>query len=124
MTLDKVTVVLFGTATTSPVRDFLDGLPPKIYRKAIWTLETVQLFGRASSHYFKALKNTGGLFEVRVTASRGDLRLLGFFAPGNRFVLVHGFVKKTQQTPEHEIAVALQRKSAYLKAIEGHHEAE
>lgn len=117
MTLNKVEVVLYTTATASPVRDFLDSLPPKIYRKAFWTLETVQQFGRAGSHYFKALKGTGGLFEVRVTASRGDLRLLGFFAPGDRFVLVHGFVKKSQDTPEHELKLALQRMGAYISTV-------
>lgn len=117
MTLSKVEVVLFTTATASPVREFLDSLPPKIYRKAFWTLETVQQFGRAGSHYFKALKGARGLFEIRVTASRGDLRLLGFFAPGDKFVLVHGFVKKSQETPEQELRLAIQRMDAYLSSV-------
>jgi len=116
VTLNHVTVVLYETPSgATPVEAFLDSLPPKIYRKAFWTLHTIQTLGRAHSHYFKAMKGTGGLYEVRVSAARGALRLLGFFAPESLFVLLHGFLKKTQHTPSNEIAIARQRKDEYLR---------
>jgi phage-related protein len=77
-------------------------------------METVQAYGRASSQYFKSLAGTGGLYEIRVNAHHGDLRLLGFFAPRSQFVLTHGFLKKTQSTPLREIAVAQHRRKDYL----------
>ena len=114
MTLNRVTVVFYiAPSGACPVRDFLGALPPKIYRKALWTLQTVQTFGRAGSHYFKALSGTRGLYEVRVTASRGDLRLLGFFATGDLFILAHGFMKKSTSTPRSDIQVALDRRREY-----------
>lgn len=110
-----IEVEFYETAVgTSPVCEFLDSLPPKAYRKAFWTLEVVQAYGRVSSQYFKALSGTDGLYEVRVTFSRNDLRLIGFFEHGNLLVLAHGFFKKSQQTPVHEITVAQDRRRDYL----------
>ena len=119
MTIQCVEVVFYVLpAGGCPVRDFLDGLPPKVCRKAFWTLEAVQAFGRASSQYFKCLVGTDGLYEVRVTAHRGDLRLIGFFGPRSKFILLNGFLKKTQETPQREIAVAQQRRKDYLARCE------
>lgn len=116
MTLDKVDIEFYETGSTCPVRDFLDALPPKAYRKAFWTISTVQSFTRASSHYFKKLVGTNGLYEIRVTYSRNDMRLIGFFAPGEKFIIVHAFFKKTQETPGRDIELSMFRKSEYLKS--------
>lgn len=55
------------------------------------------------------LKN--GLYEVRTQLSTRICRVL-FALYGTRMVLLHGFVKKTQETPKHEMDVALDRKKA------------
>ena len=48
------------------------------------------------------------LWEIRSTISQGIVRI--FFTIENNFlILLHGFVKKTQKTPEQELAVALAR---------------
>lgn len=116
MTIKCVEVVFYTLpAGACPVKDFLDTLPPKIYRKAFWTLDVLQQFGRASAHYFKHLTGTRGLYEVRVNAHRGDLRILGFFTDNGLFVLTNGFLKRAMETPRREIDLAEQRKRDYLE---------
>ncbi len=45
-------------------------------------------------------------------------RLLYFPAPGRKFVMLHGFVKKTQKTPPKEIEIAEQRMRDYTNRLE------
>jgi len=50
-----------------------------------------------------------GLFEVRVSVGRIEVRLLYAFFPGKRIVLLHGFQKKTRTTPARELKTARAR---------------
>ena len=53
-------------------------------------------------------KMGNNLWEIRSTISQGIVRI--FFTIENNFlILLHGFVKKTQKTPEQELAVAATR---------------
>lgn len=49
-----------------------------------------------------------GLWEVRSTITDGIARVI-FYVEDDRMVLLHGFVKKTQKTPDREIKLALKR---------------
>lgn len=57
----------------------------------------------------------GKIWEVRVEHDKVQRRLLYFPAPGRRFVMLHGFTKKTQKTPQKEIEVAEQRMKDYME---------
>ncbi|OAD20621.1 protein containing DUF891, partial [Candidatus Thiomargarita nelsonii] len=37
-----------------------------------------------------------------------------FFIHNNKIVLLHGFIKKTQQTPKEDIELALTRKTTFM----------
>jgi len=50
----------------------------------------------------------GGLWEVRSRLGERIARVM-FCVEGGTMVLLHGFVKKTQKTPKHELDVALKR---------------
>ena len=52
---------------------------------------------------------TSALWEMRMTGRDGISRALYVTAPERRAVVVRAFVKKTQQTPKREIALALRR---------------
>lgn len=64
--------------------------------------------------YFKKLEGTDNLWEVRAEFGGDAFRLLGFWDAGSFVILTNGFVKKTQKTPEREIAMAEQRKRDHL----------
>jgi phage-related protein len=48
----------------------------------------------------------GGLFELRISGSEGIARVFFCLQIGKRVVLLHGFIKKTQDTPKSELAKA------------------
>ncbi|MBL8142347.1 MAG: type II toxin-antitoxin system RelE/ParE family toxin [Acidobacteria bacterium] len=50
-----------------------------------------------------------GLFELRLKAAEGTARVFYCTVVDRRIVVLHQFVKKTQQTPRRELAVARRR---------------
>jgi phage-related protein len=56
----------------------------------------------------------GGLFELRPRGREGVGRAIYCFAVGQRVVILHAFVKKTQETPEHDLKIALKRMKEVL----------
>lgn len=50
-----------------------------------------------------------GLFELRARGLAGIGRAFYCFVAGRRVVVVHAFVKKTQQTPDRELRIARRR---------------
>ena len=57
--------------------------------------------------YTKAMG--GGLFEIRARGREGIGRAFYCCMKGNRVVILHGFVKKTQATPVKDLRLAKQR---------------
>ena len=64
--------------------------------------------------YFKKLEGTDDLWEVRAEFGGDAFRLLGFWDAGRLIILTNGFAKKTQKTPERELALAAQRERDHL----------
>ena len=62
----------------------------------------------------RALGN--GLFEIRLRGREGIGRAFFCTVIGQRIVILHSFVKKTQKTPKREIDKALQR----LQEVKAH----
>ena len=50
-----------------------------------------------------------GLFELRIKGKEGIARIFYCTLVGQRIVLLHGFVKKTQKTPPKELRLAKRR---------------
>ena len=51
----------------------------------------------------------GGLFELRPRGRSGIGRALYCFLVGQRVVILHAFIKKSQRTPDHELKIAQKR---------------
>ena len=51
----------------------------------------------------------GGLFELRARGREGIGRALYCFVVGQRVVVLHAFIKKTQSTPQHDLDIARKR---------------
>ena len=56
-----------------------------------------------------------GIFELRAKVGTNISRVMYFFVIGNRAVLTHGFIKKTQKTPPREIERAKNIRDDYMK---------
>jgi phage-related protein len=51
----------------------------------------------------------GGLFELRPRGREGVGRAFYCYVAGRRVVILHAFVKKTQETPEQDLRIARRR---------------
>lgn len=91
-----------------PVRDFLRKMLAAEDRKAVGKdIRTVEYGWPIGMPVCKDLKD--GLLEVRTELHGRTCRIL-FGIYGRRMILFHGFVKKTQKTPQREFETALARK--------------
>lgn len=87
----------------------------KVKDKMIWTLKLVEELPFVPEKYLKHLTGAEGLYEIRVQAGNGIFRIFCIFDDGRLVVLLNAFQKKTQKTPEKEIARALKIKNEYYE---------
>lgn len=97
---------------------FYNNLNAKVQKKIIWTLKILEEIDRVPEVYLKHLKNTTGLYEIRVQVGSNIFRIFCFFDLDNLVVIGHGFQKKTQKTPKQQIKRAEQIKQEYYDSKE------
>lgn len=95
---------------------FYENQTDKVKRKIIWTLKVIEEIDRIPEIYLKHLKNTTGLYEIRVQVGNNIFRIFCFFDFDNVVVVGHGFQKKTQKTPKQQIEQAEQVKKEYYES--------
>lgn len=95
-----------------PVKTFIDSLPEKMRAKNMREISLLEEFGtNMPAPYVKQLrgKDNDGLWELRVKLSSDITRIFYFYPEGNRILLLHGFLKKTESTPPAELKTAQTR---------------
>jgi phage-related protein len=93
-----------------PVREFLDALPTPDRAAVLRNLSLLQEFGlNVGAPLVRAVRGRRKLWELRVRATRGAIRVFYFAHTRRRFVVLHGFVKKSQKTPAKELDIAERR---------------
>lgn len=85
----------------------------RVKEKIIWTIRLVEEIETVPSVYLKNITGTDGLYEIRIQAGSDIFRIFCFFDKENLIVIGNGFQKKTQRTPNNEIAKAIQIKFNY-----------
>lgn len=101
-----------------PVEGFLVSLSEKDRARIAWTINLLEEYGlQLGSPYVKHLR--GKLWELRIHAGRKAYRIIYFAYVGHRFILLHGFLKKTQKTPRRELEIAKGRMADFLTREEG-----
>lgn len=86
----------------------------KTQEKIEYVLDLVRFEKQVPIKFFKFLEGTDGIFEIRVTTTFKNIRILCFFDKGELVVLTNCFLKKTQKTPRKEIKIAEKLKNEYL----------
>jgi phage-related protein len=95
------------TGGSEPVLDWLRDLPPNDRRTIGVDLATVQFGWPIGMPLCRPLG--GGLWEVRSSLPSRRIARLLFFVDDGRIGVVHGFIKKTQKTPENDLEIARNR---------------
>ena len=95
-----------------PAKEFILTLPLKMRAKISRIITLLEENGnQLRAPYSKHL--TDGIFELRAQAGSDISRVLYFYIVGNKAILTHGFIKKTQKTPASEIEKAKQYRKAH-----------
>ena len=100
-----------------PAEEFIDSLDIKMRAKVFGRLELLEAHGaRLGMPFSRHLDD--GIFELRAVMGGNITRILYFFVVGERVILTHGFVKKTQKTPPRELERAKRIRSDWRKRNE------
>lgn len=105
----KTQILYYGEPETSnPVKRFIDSLQKRQKAKVFRIFEAIEQYGlEVVSPHIKQLKSTP-LWEIRLLG-QDNIRLLYVIRTKNMVIILHGFVKKTQKTPQKEINTAMKR---------------
>ena len=98
-------VKFYTTGSASPVIEFIDSLPVNHQAKILKYIDFLrQHQGVLDEPYSKHIK--GKMRELRVDFGKNRYRLFYFTFIHQTIVILHGFIKRTTQTPLLEIKIA------------------
>ena len=112
----RIQAIFFRTeAGGEPVRAWLKGLPSNEDRKRIGEdIKTVEFGWPVGMPVCRPLGD--GLYEVRTTLSQNRIaRVFFYIDQRDQMILLHGFIKKTQRTPDEDMKLARRNKSQHEK---------
>jgi phage-related protein len=93
--------------------DFYNAQKSKVQDKIDFVIGLVRSLRFVPEKFLKHLEGTEGLYEMRIKVGSNIFRVFCFFDEGNLVVLLGGFQKKTDKTPQREIASAEKLKKEY-----------
>jgi phage-related protein len=106
----------YRTATgAEPVRKWLKALSREDKRIVGTDIATVEFGWPVGMPTCRPLASRRGLLEVRSSLTQNRIARVLFCIHQRQMVLLHGFIKKTQQTPENDLDLAVKRQ----KEVEG-----
>lgn len=98
-----------------PVLEWIEQMTPKERALALLHIEQLALLGTEARP--PLVKSLGGkLYELRWKARDKQHRIAYFAAVGRRFVLLHGFIKKSRATPREDLELARSRMREYERS--------
>lgn len=114
----RVPAIFFRTeAGAEPVREWLKSLPYPEDRKRVGAdIATVEFGWPIGMPVCRPLG--GGLYEVRTDLERNRIaRVLFYIDARGHMVLLHGFMKKAQKTPDEDLRLARARKRQHERGL-------
>ena len=99
--------------------DFYSVQEPKVQQKIEFVLDLVRFERQVPIKFFKRLKGSEGICEIRVITAFRSIRILCFLEGADLVILLNSFIKKTQKTPRKEIKLAEKLKKEYLRTKNG-----
>src|ERR1700722_20876403 len=106
--------VFYRTAAGSePVRGWLKALSSDDKRIIGQDIATVEFGWPIGMPTCRSLTSRRGLWEVRSSLTGNRISRVLFFISAGQMILLHGFIKKSQQTPDGDLDVAVNRKKEF-----------
>jgi len=98
--------------------EFLSNQTQKVQDKIYKILEAIETLERIPTNYLKLIVGTNGLYEARIQLGNNIWRVFCFFDGDRLVILLNGFQKKKQKTPQGEIEKALKLMREYYESKE------
>ena len=114
----RVPALFFRTeAGGEPVRDWLKGLPSPEDRKRIGeNIKTVEFGWPIGMPVSRPMGH--GIYEVRTNLAQNRIaRVLFYIDKKGRMALLHGFIKKTQKTPDGDLELAKSNQAKHQRGL-------
>ena len=106
-------VVFYRSGTgNEPVREWLKGLSREEKRQIGEDIKTAQIGWPMGMPLIRKIDKD--LWEVRTRLEKGFARVF-FTVDGEYMILLHGFIKKSQKTPQNELKTAVRRLRNYRR---------
>lgn len=114
-------VINFDYYDWDEFEEYLDSLSDKDAAKLLAVINNIEEKGLAIAERQKWIKKlTSNLYEIRSKRSSNIHRAIYFHWENNKYIITHGFTKKTQNTPKREIEKGIRRRDIYERRH--HHE--
>ena len=98
---------------------FFEKQTEKVKAKIHKILNLIEYQQIIPSKYFKHIEGTNGLYEARISLGSDIWRVFCFFDEGRLVILLNGFQKKSQKTPQSEIEKELRLMTEYYNEKKG-----
>lgn len=101
-----------------PVKNFIKSLPCKLQAKAYFDIKLLQEHGQnLREPYVKSIKGIENkdLFELRIKFSNDIARIFYFVYIDNKYILLNGFMKKSQKISKTELKRARKYMQDYIR---------
>ena len=108
--MEKILAVAFYRTASGmePVRDWIRSLSAEDRKVIGFDLRMVEVGWPVGMPLCRPMGD--GLWEVRSSLRGNRISRILFCAAGGRMVLLHGFIKKTQRTPDADLRLTMRRK--------------
>jgi phage-related protein len=93
------------------LEEWFETIPADIKAKVLSIVDMLVIFGphNIREPYVKHVEGQRKLFEIRAKGKDGIARVFYCTISGQKIILLHGFIKKTDKTPKKEIDIAVKR---------------
>ncbi len=114
----RVPAIFYCTeAGGEPVREWLRGLSPEDRKRIGEDVKTVEFGWPIGMPVCKPLGD--GIYEVRTSLAQNRIaRVLFYIDKKGRMILLHGFIKKTQKTPDEDLELARRNKNKHQRGLQ------
>jgi phage-related protein len=112
--MDWQVVFYMDKKGSEPVKDFILAQPDGAIAEMLHVLKLLREFNIKLGMPFVRKMDKTGLRELRIKHSSDLYRVFFFAHIGRKFVLLHGFLKKGEKTPQSDKGLATKHMKDYL----------
>ena len=87
----------------------------KVKKKIDYVFWLIRYTDKVPIRFLKYLEATDGLYEIKVSTTFKEIRILCFFDELKLVVVINGFLKKSKKTPKQEIEMGERLKKEYFE---------